>query len=297
MFSRIEFLVSETLLSLRRHPAMAFAATICVAAALFIAGIVGLAFLNANYLIDTQRSEFRFVVFFQPETSRQEAREDYDRISSMSTVDDAVFVPKENAWEKLKKADPRLVSTLNGNPYPDSVVVKPVDISDVPALKKQISRWSSVRKITVPTKVSDFLQSTHSAITTGGMFMGIILAVLSLVIIHHTIELTLYARRKEINIMSLVGATPATVALPFLMEGIIYGLVGGVIALCTLLPLYQYLMSAVWNAYKTHLLWGSPEMTKGVYVILIAGISLGLIGSAISVTKYLHRPRSKMTNA
>lgn len=297
MLSRIEFLISETFISLRRHPAMAFAAVICIAASLFVSGIVGLVILNADHTVDNALGRVRFKVFFQTETSRQEAWVAYKDIAEMPGVATAEFVAKEKAWDALKKKDHELAALVQRNPYPDSVTVKPVDVNALPALKKEISSWPEVHSVRSDTKVSRFLETARVAVNHGGAIVGVILAILSLVIIHHTIELTLYARRKEIFIMSLVGATPDTVAMPFLLEGIVYGLLGGGIAAGTLFVLYRFTVMYTSQTYHTHLLTGSIELTHGVYALLIAGAVLGLLGSVVSVVKYLHRPRSKTTNA
>lgn len=299
MFSRIEFILTETFMSLRRHPMMAFAAITCVAATLFVAGIVGLALLNANHAVDTALARVRFVVYFnrEPETTRDEARAAYRRICQLEKVESAEFISREHAWAKLKKDDPEYVRVLEKNPLPDSVSVKAVDVTDIPALKKEINQWPEVHQVSDVPEVSTFLDRSREAIGKIGMGMGIILLLLSLVIIHHTIELTLYARRKEIHIMSLVGATPSTIALPFLLEGILYGLIGGGLAFGFLALLYNFLMLAMKNEYGASLLFNAELLNRGTLAILIAGVGLGLIGSAFSVVKYMRRPRSKMTNA
>jgi cell division transport system permease protein len=130
-----------------------------------------------------------------------------------------------------------------------------------------------------------------------GAIAGIILAILSLVIIHHTIELTLYARRREIFIMSLVGATPATIAMPFVLEGIVYGLVGAGVALGCVYALYGYVADNLLRTINAHLLAGSAVLYQGLAILLAGGLALGLFGSLVSVIKYLNRPRSKVTNA
>ncbi|MHB9024178.1 MAG: cell division protein FtsX [Armatimonadota bacterium] len=297
MLTRIEFILTETIISLRRHPTMAFAATICVAAALFVAGIVGLVILNAKFAADTALSQVRFNVYFQRETSRTEARLVYERIGKLDGVDSAEFVPKEKPWEELKIEDPKLFKSLKRNPYPDAVVVKATRVGNIPALKETLQRWADIHHVQDPMDVAGKLESFQEAVQRIGSVIGFVLAVLSLVIIHHTIELTLFARRKEIHIMSLVGATPSTVALPFLLEGIIYGLFGGAVALGFLTLLYNFAVSAVLKEYSAHLQPVAELLPNGILAILVAGVGLGLIGSTASVIKYLSRPRSKVTNA
>ena len=297
MISKIEFCITETMTSFRRHPAMAFAAITCVAAALFVAGLMGLAILNARFAVDSVMDKVRFNVFFHRETTRDEAMKAYQRIEKLPGVASAEFVGKEEGWRRTISNEPDLEKLIGNNPYPDQVVVKAKELHAIPGLIEKLKKWPEVHVVKDVPTVSAKLENISSGISRYGIIIGVILAVLSLVIIHHTIELTLYARRREIFIMSLVGATPTTIAMPFLLEGIVYGLIGAGVALGGLYSLYFYFSAAVWEKYSASLLHSPLLLRDGIVVLAAAGVILGLFGSLVSVLKYLNRPRSKMTNA
>lgn len=297
MLSRLEFFITETFLSFRRHPAMAFAATICVASALFVASLAGLAILNMDFAVQTEIDRLRISVFFFPETSAREADETFARIQSLPKVASAVFVGKDEAWAKLKKENPKLAAEVKENPYPDGVVVRATDVSALAGLEETISKWPNVHSVASAPDVSSKLETFREAVGRIGFVAGIILAVLALVIVHHTIELTLYARRKEIGIMTLVGATPTTVATPFLLEGMLYGVFGAGIALGCAWLLYGVATQHLLHDYGIGLLQDQFLLSRGALAILVVGVALGLFGSVASVTKYMRRPRSRMTNA
>jgi cell division transport system permease protein len=299
MISRFEFFITETFHSLRRHPAMAFAASVCVAAAMFVAGMVGLALLNADFAVRKTMERVDMVVFFQPETPRKEAWAAFKQIKEMDGVLLATFVPREKSpfWLDMRQKHPELVKDLARNPLPDVVKVQPTDVSAIAGLAEEIRGWSEVEKVNEPKEETTALETMRQGVNRIGLISGLVLALLSLIIIHHTIELTLYARRKEIHIMSLVGATPITVALPFLAEGIIYGLLGSAAALGTLIACYDMLKNFVQHQYNVPLFYDQQIFTRGATAIAVAGMALGLVGSLASVIKYLRRPRSKMTNA
>lgn len=301
MLSRIEFLITETFLSLRRHPGMAFAAIVCVASALFASGLVGLTILNADNLVNNAKSRVRFCVFFRTDLSRADALATTERIKRMSGVESVKFVTKEEGWEKQqqKLTDvARMVKdkTISGNPLPDSIEVKAVDITLITSIENKLHSWREIDSTLNYPDVSTFLENAGRGVRLFGSILGLVLGLISLVIIHHTIELTLYARRKEIQIMSLVGATPATVAMPFLLEGIVYGLIGGSIAVGGLYLLYNYLTTLLLK-YSAQLMEITPILSHGIMIMLGLGAVLGLLGSLASVVKYLHRPRSRVTNA
>lgn len=298
MFSRMEFIITETFISLRRHPMMAFAAITCVSATLFIAGLIALTFYNADNTVDTIMNQVRFRVFFRsdPETTREEARAAYRRLLQLPGVAKAEFIPRERQWEEFQKKDPEFARLLEKNYFPDAVEIKPRYLSDIPVLKKNLRQWPEVDQVRDAPGVSSLLERSKNVIRQVGIVLGGILLLLSLVIIHHTIELTLYARRKEIQIMSLVGATPGTVAIPFLLEGIFYGLLGGGLALVFLILLYHFAVIAMLHQHMT-LLSSTVLVNRGAVALLVAGMALGFSGSMVSVFKYMHRPRSRQTNA
>ena len=186
----------------------------------------------------------------------------------------------------------------NENPYPDCVHVKVHDTGAIPALKNEISQWKpEVAMVNDNPDVTSVLQRSRQVVKNGGTVIGILLLILSLVIVHHTIELTLYARRKEVNIMSLVGATPTTVAMPFLLEGIVYGLFGGGIAFLALWLMYSSASVAMLERLHATLYQPPWLYLNGLIALLLLGLLLGLTGSMVSVIKYLRSPRSRLTNA
>jgi cell division transport system permease protein len=299
MLSRIEFFITETLTSLRRHPAMAFAASACIAGALVVAGLVGLVMLNVQFATSSTMARMRFMVFFHQEVSRQEAWAAYKQILKLPHVDNADFIPKEKnpTWLEWQKKNPDDAALLGRNPMPDSVSIQADDLNNIPGLRETLTGWDTVGKVKVAEKITSRLLSFRDVVSRAGIIISLILAIVSLVIIHHTIELTLYARRREVFIMSLVGATPSTVAVPFLLEGIVYGLIGAGVALGLLGVGYRFAVSALLKNYDIALLRDALVLNHGVYLILAAGAALGLIGSVISVLKYLRSPRSRLTNA
>ncbi|MHB0938388.1 MAG: cell division protein FtsX [Armatimonadota bacterium] len=297
--SRFIFFITETVTSFRRHPTMAFAAITCVAAALFAVGLVGLSMLNIHHAVKSAEGKVRFKVFYRKDATRDEALRTNERIQLLSNVESVEFVSKETAWAQMTEGRGMndLPMLIEKNPLPDGSVVKPRDIRNIPALVAVIEKWPGVEKVRYVEQVSTALENISAGLGRVGLIAGIILAVLSLVIIHHTIELTLYARRREIFIMSLVGATPATIAMPFLLEGIAYGLVGAGVALGFVSALYKYVSNSLLQSFNAHLLDDPAVLTQGVIALLIGGLVLGLFGSLVSVIKFLNRPRSKVTNA
>lgn len=297
MFSRIEFIIAETFQGIRRHLDMAFAAVACVIATMLIIGMVALLQVNAKYLIENTIDRVRFMVYFQPETSREEAQEICGRIEKMRNVASVEFIPKEDAWENYKKKYDGLDKLLGRNPLPDAVSVKPVEIGEIESVKAVIEALPEIDRVQQDQDVSNFLVAARNNIQTAGWMLGLLLALLAFVIIHHSIELTIVARRKEVVIMMMVGATPATVGLPFIIEGLIYGCIGSVLAVMALKGYYGMIAQKMLQTTAVHLWNDSIGIFNGSLLLIICGTILGFIASMAAVIKFLIKPKSKITNA
>ncbi|MEI6519399.1 MAG: permease-like cell division protein FtsX [bacterium] len=297
MFSRIEFIIAETFQGIRRHLDMAFAAIACVVATMLIIGMVALLQINADYLIKNTIERVRFMVYFQPETSRDEALGICKRIGKLNGVASTEFIPKEDAWENYKKQYTGLDKLLGRNPLPDAISVKPINIENIEEVKTIIEGMPEVDKVQRDQDVSNYLIAARSNMQTAGWMLGILLALLAFVIIHHSIELTIVARRKEVVIMMMVGATPATVGLPFIIEGLIYGFIGSILAVVALKGYYGMIAQKMLQTTNTHLWNDSLDIFNGGLILIICGTILGFVASMAAVVKFLIKPKSKITNA
>ncbi len=297
MFSRIEFIIAETFQGIRRHFDMAFAAVACVIATMLIIGMVALLQINAKYLIDNTINRVRFMVYFQPETSRDEAKEICSRIEKMNNVAGVEFIPKEEAWENYKNKFDGLDKLLGRNPLPDAASVKPVNIEFIDNIKTAIEGLPEVDRVQQDQDVSNFLVAARNNMQTAGWMLGLLLALLAFVIIHHSIELTIVARRKEVVIMMMVGATPSTVGLPFIIEGLIYGFIGSILAVAALRGYYGMIAQKMLQTTAVHLWNDSLGIFNGSLLLIICGTTLGFIASMAAVVKFLIKPKSKVTNS
>ena len=149
--------------------------------------------------------------------------------------------------------------------------------------------------VTVPTGLSDLVVNSHKAVTVVSVCLVVLLGFVSIVVISNTIRLTVFARRKEINIMKYVGATNGFIRLPFFVEGIAVGLIAGAIASAIVRGGYQLLLiysvdfPAFWGSILNDVLLGMNQIWWKVLVAFLAfGSLIGSVGTATSIRKYLH---------
>jgi cell division transport system permease protein len=166
--------------------------------------------------------------------------------------------------------------------------VEPQRPEDLPALAAMAQRLPGVAEVRYGQELTERLLALVRAAKMGGLSLIIFMALASLLIIATTIRLTIYARRREIRIMQLVGATHWFIRLPFLLEGLLYGLAGGILAAVVLLVGYSYLDQQVTRALAFLPLLFSPRLLALLAGLMVSlGVVFGLAGSLLATREYL----------
>ena len=231
MLDRIEFLLGEAFTALRRNTWMTFAAVSTVAVALFLIGGLGSAYLGISRYADTLSGRFVMRVFVRDGLTQAQITEVAKRIRQQSEVRAVQWVSRDSAWQTFRREYPQMVEGLE-NPFPNSYEVRVVNAKDAPTLAAKIGGWKEVEKDGVR-----YLNDAQQLITEAlgllrwlGVALGGLLLLTGGVLIYNAIRLTIVARRREIRIMRLVGATSFTVSAPLLVEGVVQGTIGGLLA-------------------------------------------------------------------
>lgn len=157
---------------------------------------------------------------------------------------------------------------------------------------ESISKLDNVKEIQNKSSTIETLSSVGKAIRVVTFTIFAILILISLFIISNTIKLTVHARRKEISIMKYVGATNGFIRTPFIIEGIVIGLISSIISILLIGGGYNFLAtklvnSATWQKLSINLLTFGDLLGEIIIVYLVLGVGIGIIGSSISMKKYL----------
>jgi|GEM_PF-1655722 len=303
MWSRVEIIFKEAFVSMRRHVGLGMATVFCIVCVLLFAGILGVIYLNANYAMNSVISDVRFDVIFKMPTgeTRDASLAAFEKIKALDGISSAQFVTSEEAWERQQKIDPELFNLLDGeNPLPDKATVKPKNIDQVNQLKKEIGSWEEVMEISAADETVGKLQTMRGILSNIGLILITIALIVSLVLIFHTIQLAIYSRKKEINIMSLVGAAPSTIIASFVVEGVMYGVYAAIFAFLLLFGLYSFaetgLLSIIGPSAEL-MQFSGVQYLYGFLILLFLAVILGFIGSFISADKYIRSPKSRITNS
>ena len=288
MLRTIEFALGQALTNIRRHGVMSVAATSTVAMALCIVGAAALFLLNVNLWTQRVVGEAEIYVYAKQGMGRADALVLQQRINSLPQVATTTFVPREDAYRELAS---NLGRSLAGvpNPLPDAVRVRAHDPSQVQDIAAAIGAWPEVEKVVHAEQTVRMLLTVRRVTATASIIVGVLLLLAAMVIVHNTIRLTLHARRREIGIMQLVGATSSFVAAPFLLEGAFHGAVGAVLALAVLVPGYAYARHVLARNLSLLPLVPLGALVDCAILLVAAGLVISCLATAASLVRFMRR--------
>ncbi len=280
------FSVKEGLLGFKRARLASVITITSLALALLLAGYFILFSINVNRWIGEKRSQMELEVFFENDVSNAKAKALTAQVQKIPGAGSVVYISKKDAAARFEKEFGRnIYDVLDSNPLPPSCRVKlKSGFQTSAAVQKivlQIGRIEGVSDVVYEKELLRLIDYyvTWIYIILGGF--GAILLFIAVILLYNTIRLTIFARRDIIEIMGLTGATASFIKRPFLIEGFVQGLLGALFA--------GGLLSLSVSAIR-RLLFHSLVMQDNLYFILIgAGIVIGMVSSALSLSRYLDR--------
>lgn len=285
----------EAFKSITRNGWMSFAAISAVSVTLLIFGIFIVVAFNINFMAN----ELDKQVSVRAALSASASADDIDQLQAQIKQDSAVrsveFVSKEEALQMMKEQWGEDESNfLDGlekdNPLPDTLVVYAVDPQKTPELKEKIRKYNLVDDADAGEGVSDRLLDGSALVRNVVFLFGLGIAVLAAFLISNTIKLTIFARRREIEIMRLVGASNWFIRWPFFFEGGMIGVLGAIVPVAAVLLVYQGFIR-IMDADKAYALiklspmWPLSMWVAGMTTLL--GVVIGVWGSLISIRRFL----------
>lgn len=288
----VEYFVREVIHSLRRNNWMSVASIGTVAVSLFIFGMFLMLVMNMNKMVDAMESQVQIKVYLEDDFSRDDARDLEVDLKKMQGVEKVTFVPKEEAMEKFKERlgdQKTLLDALDEtNPLPDSFEVMVLQPEMVKTAAENIEKFEGVDSAKYGQDVMEHLFDITRLIRIFGFALMMVLALATLFIISNTIRLTVFARRKEIAIMKYVGATDWFIRWPFVLEGIVMGFLGSLIASVVLRFTYSGITAKIYDTLAFFpLIPEEPFLNYVTMIVVIGGMIMGAIGSTVSIKRFL----------
>lgn len=291
------FILSETRLYLRRERGTAALTITTVAVLMLVLGALSLFMLDLSAWARGLRDIVEVSAYFQRDVPQERARATVALIEAWPEVRAVKFVSREEGWELLKRTVVSAEKLRNlDNPLPDAVKVFVKDPRQVTTVARKLQGVEGVRDV-IPdpnetARKGSFvwtLVQFKRILDYAGYAVAALVALAASFIIHNTIRLALHARWREIYIMQLIGAGRSTIAAPFLLEGMLHGGLGALVAGCLLLPAHMYLRERSAQTLPFIVMAPDAELVPFAAGLIGAGLLLGLLGAGLSVRRYLQR--------
>ncbi len=292
MFSSIRYFWSEALKSLFRNRFMTIASILTVTLSMFILGMFLCVVFNIDHAATYLESQVEMSIYLKEDLTTPQVMEVGKHLKALPGVESVSFVNKDEALAQFKEQlgeQAGILEAVNGNPLPASYSLS----FDTPTHLKQaaviVSEYKAVESVQYGQDIIEQLYKVAQFIRIAGAVIIVFLAGAELFIISNTIRLTVFARRREIQIMKYVGATNGFIRWPFIYEGVVIGIIGSGIASIFIWEGYQLVLAKINEAGLVFLplMRVYPFMMYIVLSLLIAGVFIGVLGSAISLRKYM----------
>jgi cell division transport system permease protein len=296
MALRLDYLTRETGQNLVRNPLTALATITTVAVSLAMLTVTVLLGQGISNAFERWNNDVSFIVYVNPEATQDQIsslRKDLNESPQVSEVSYLDHSQSYDEFKKLFKDDPTIVSTVKPDDLPTSFRVKPKN-PDAKVIEQLVDKYKSkpgVRQVDFVADAVRAVQRIAGKLRNFALVGSIALLIASLMLIFNSIQTAVFARRREIEVMKLVGATNWFIRVPFILEGFIQGVLGSAIACGAV-----YIFQSVWRGSFTGkssatlfdtIQWSGSQFHWAVFIMFVVGAAVGSIGAFISTTWYL----------
>lgn len=289
--SNLLYIFTDALRSLRENIVTTALTAVTLGVSLSIFSIFLFVFVNLNAAINSWGDRTQIVAYVKdgseaPDRIRQ-------AVLGIPGVRSAEFVSKEKALKELKdelKGHEAILAGVDSNPLPASFEIKVGDLYKNPgavtAVVDRLKRMDWVEDVQFNRQWIEKISALLGFVELAAVFMGVFLAAATVFIISNTIRLAVYARKEEIEIMRLVGASNRFIKIPFFIEGVVQGLAGGLVALL-IIGAGRYFVAAKIPQYLSFAVEAPLPVPVIVVILIVSGVTMGVAGSLISMAKFL----------
>ena len=289
----LSYTLRESFSGFRRTKVSSLISIITISISLLLLGIFALVSLNASRFIESLRNKVELEAFLQEPITHDEIADLQQSVSALEGVKVVTFISKEEAAKIFKQETGEDINdVLEFNPLPPSFRISLRDgyktTARIQVLHDRLIALKGIDGVVYRKTLLELLDQRTEAFHNIMLALGILISLSAILLVSNTIRLAIYAKRKLIRTMELVGATSAFIRLPFLLEGMIQGFVGGVVASGVLYLILEYAVRLVSVELAAYV-----HMDPMFYLLVAAaGTALGLIGSIISIMRFIGRAES-----
>ena len=289
---QIWYYIKEGVRSIFTHGLMSFAAVCMTVACLLIMGSFSLIAVNAGNILQDLEDENEFLAYVDESLSQNEARALQDEIEAIPNVSSVTFVTKEQALQDFiaQQETAELFENTSAETLRDRYRFHVEDIEQLQDTADQVKQVNGIADVEASLEIADGFVMVRNVATAIAVILIVMLVVISVFIIANTIKLSTFTRREEIAIMKMCGATNWFVRAPFLVEGVILGLAGGIIAFFCQWGIYGLITRAMMESGIFSIITTVPFGNIShvvLLVFLLVGFAIGGGGSVMAIRKFL----------
>ncbi|MDX6633542.1 MAG: cell division transport system permease protein [Solirubrobacterales bacterium] len=296
---RLLFFIQEGLRALRRNAAPSVAAVVTIVVTVLLLGVLIPVLQTTEGKAQEVRSKIQLKVFLYDDATQGEITALQKRIDGVPHVDSLQFVSKTEALQILKKRlkDPNVLKELNSNPLPASFNIKPDDPANLDSIHSALTPPNAAGKATPISPIVQEVKDSReeaSKITavTGALkivltIITALLVIASLMLVGNTIRLSIYSRRREVEVMRLVGATKWFIRWPFMVEGVIVGAAGGLVAVIILWIGKVTVVDPLSDRFALVAAQNTINFLPLIGVLLLSAMAVSAMGSGVTLRRFL----------
>jgi cell division transport system permease protein len=296
MALRLDYFAQETVANLRRNFSLTIASLLTVAVSLALVGAALLLRQGVDNATTRWQGGIEFIVFLQPDVTPDQADAVGRELKANPDVKDVKFVDKQQAYEEFKllfRNSPELVDTVTPDILPASwrVVPSNTDPNVIEAIGRQFEKKAGVMSVVFAKDTVESVMKVTRLMQIGILGAAVVLLIAACLLIVNTIRTAMLSRRREIEVMKLVGASNWFIRVPFMLEGLVQGLLGAALACVAVRVLNSLVESRVTEGQSLAILQNfsvsASEVNGTLLLLLLVGGLVGAIGSGVAVSSYL----------
>ncbi|MDI6704067.1 MAG: permease-like cell division protein FtsX [bacterium] len=291
----LKYLIKEAMLNLKRGGIASFVTISIITISLFILGLFFILTTNVRAIIEDLSSKVAIVAYLDNGLNKEEIDRLKKEVSKIKEVKHVSYISKEIAMERFKKdlgeGFTDIVETLDTNPLPASIEVKIKGSSFTQEEKERflhlvakIKGLVGVKEVDYGKEMIDILTKITEGLSLVIYVIGFLFSIGAVFIVSNTIRLAILSKKEEIEIMRLVGATPGFISTPYLLEGALQGLIGGILSMGLLFIIYKLILNRLIFILTYQFIFLPFTLILG---LVIGSIIVGLLGSLLSLHYYL----------
>jgi cell division transport system permease protein len=287
---RTKLFISEAVRSIGANISTTVAATMTVLIGMFLLGLFIALFSWVNSWTDHVRKDVLVKVFFVQDASETQTNAVRAKLLTFPETKTVVFISKDEALKRMKAKYPDLTENLSSNPLPAAFEVTPKNADQVKAIADNLQPLpAGVDKVDYAEKKTERILAVTNVIKYIFLLGSVILLAASTILIANTIRLSIFSRRREVEVMKLVGASNWFIRGPFMLEGVICGLIGAIVAVVLLVLAKQFALPVIEGHSSTFREDDVHALSFPLVATILIGVSLlvGAAGSGITLRRFL----------